>query len=133
MEVQAREILAREFPEVNVHDVCEREYVYKLNPEGSHTMLYTCEDGHTEPVNCYGYSALKVAYASWKRQYDKWVQDNNISETLEAQELRKKLKYCVAENGYSVDGGVVYTTISLDGGRLYEVVCYCKWGSIWHR
>ena len=79
-----------EFPDTNVHDVCEREYIYKLNPEGSHTIQFICEDGHTEPVNCYGYSALKVAYASWKRQFDKWVQDNDIPETLEAQEFSKK-------------------------------------------
>lgn len=121
-----------EFPDTNVHDVCEREYIYKLNPEGSHTIQFICEDGHTEPVNCYDYSALKVAYASWKRQFDKWVQDNDIPETLEAQEFSKKLQYCVAENGYSADGGVVYTTVSLDGEdfmRLYVTVSGAQSGA----
>lgn len=113
------------FPDANAKDVCEREFVYKLNPAGSHTMQYVCEDGDTVPVNCYGYSALKVAYVSWKRKFDEWVTKNNIPETLEANELRKKLKYFVADNGYTVDGGAVLVTIKLDDTdfmRLYVTV-----------
>ena len=51
-------------------DICEREFIFKIDPRGSHTIQYVCEDGHTEPVNCYGYSALKTAWASWKRKFD---------------------------------------------------------------
>ena len=119
------------YREVNARDVCEREFVYKLFPEGSHTMQFQCEDGHVEPVNCYGYSALKVAYASWKRRFDEWVQQNNIPEEIEAHEFQKQTEYFVAENGYSLDKGVIYTTVKLDGEdflRLYVTVSGAQLG-----
>ncbi len=121
-----------EFPEVNTHDVCERDFSYAIFPGGSHTIQYVCEDGHTEPVNCYGYSALKVAYASWKRKFDEWVEENDIPENLADHEFHKQTQYFVAENGYSSDEGVVYTTIYLDGAkfiRLYVTVSGAQSGS----
>lgn len=111
--------------EFDPHDVCEREQIFKLNPDGSHTMTYHCEDGHTEPVNCYGYSALKVAYASWERRFDAWVKKNEVPEDLASVEYRRQTQYMVAENGYSLDGGVVCATIRLNGEdfmRLYVTV-----------
>lgn len=111
--------------DTHLPDACEREFVYKIHPEGSHTVQYVCEDGHTEPVNCYGYSALKVAYASWRRRFDRWVEKNEIPEDLADHEFRKQTQHFVAENGYSLDKGVVYTTISLDDVgfiRLYVTV-----------
>lgn len=98
-----------EFPEVNIADVCEREFVYKIDPRGSHTIQCVCEDGHTEPVNCYGYSALKTAWACWKRKMRKSSDEPYMG--------------CFTEdNGWSVHDGSVCTTVTLDGKdfcRLY--------------
>ncbi len=98
-----------EFPEVNIADVCEREFVYKIDPRGSHTIQCVCEDGHTEPVNCYGYSALKTAWASWKRKMRKSSDEPYMG-------------YFTEDNGWSVHDGSVCTTVTLDGKdfcRLY--------------
>ncbi len=119
--------------EVNTHDVCEREFVYPLFPGGSHTMQYTCEDGHIEPVNCYAYSALKVAYASWKRKFDKWVDDNDIPENLADHEFHVQTQFFAADNGYSLDEGVVYTTTQLNDQeflRLYVTVSGAQTGKV---
>jgi len=118
-----------EHPE-NVPDSCEREFVYKLFPDGSHTMQFECDD-HTEPVNCYGYSALKVAYASWKRKFDEWVSNNGIPKSLKDHEFQKQTQFFVTDNGYSMDRGVVLTTIKLDGKpfmRLYVTVSGAQTG-----
>ncbi len=120
------------FPVSGVKDVCEREFIYKINPEGSHTIQFVCKDGSKVSVNCYGYSALKVAYASWKRNFDEWAVKNNIPEALEATELREKLQYMIPDNGYAIDGGVIFTTIKLDGVdfmRVYVTVSGAQSGN----
>lgn len=94
---------------MEIVDTCEREFVFKIDPRGSHTIQCVCEDGHTEPVNCYGYSALKTAWASWKRKMRK-----SFGEPY--------MRYFTEENGWSMHDGSVYTTITLDGEdfiRLY--------------
>lgn len=109
----------------NPQDVCEREFVFKINPEGKHTIQYVCEDGHTEPVNCYGYSALKVAYASWQRQMTAWAKEYGWPDTLVESEYVRLGQFMIAENGYSTDKGVVWMTIRLndeDFLRMYVTV-----------
>lgn len=94
-------------------DVCEREFVYKIDPRGSHTIQYVCEDGHTEPINCYSYSALKTAWASKVRQWQ------NINRPIEPGPASG---YYIEENGWSMHDGSVYTTVTLGGEdfcRLY--------------
>ncbi len=121
-----------EFSEVNTHDVCERDFSYAIFPGGSHTIQYVCEDGHTEPVNCYGYSALKVAYASWERKFTEWIQREPLMEGCATAEYEERTKFFCAENGYSRDEGVVYTTIYLDGAkfiRLYVTVSGAQSGA----
>lgn len=91
-------------------EISEREFVFKIDPRGSHTIQCICEDGHTEPVNCYGYSALKTAWASWRRK-------NGLSLPCPSD-----AKVFCEENGWSIHEGSVYTTITLDGedfARLY--------------
>ena len=46
------------------NDIPEYETVFTLKPNGSHTVM---ENGH--PVNCYGFSALKVASCSKNRAH----------------------------------------------------------------
>lgn len=102
-------------------DVCEREFVYKIDPRGSHTIQYVCEDGHTEPVNCYGYSALKTAWASWKRKFDDAVH-RGIGETFSDFQFRQHTQFFSEDNGWSMHDGSVCTTVTLDGEdfcRLY--------------
>lgn len=104
-----------------VVDVCEREFVYKIDPRGSHTIQYVCDDGHTEPVNCYGYSALKTAWASWKRRFDEAVR-KGLGETFSDFQYRQHTQFFTEDNGWSMHDGLVYTTVMLDGEdfiRLY--------------
>lgn len=117
----------------NKPDARMLEFPFKLFPEGSYTIQYVCEDGHTEPVNCYGYSALKIAYASWKCEFDKWVKEYSVSEELEAHEYQKQTQYFVAENGYSLDEGVSCSEILLDGKpfmRLFVAVSGAQTGEV---
>lgn len=96
----------------DANDVCEREMVYKLHPEGSHTMQYVCEDKTEVPVNCYAYSALKVAFVSFLRKCKRKVAD--LPATV-----------YIADNGWARDEGTVYMTVYLDGEaflRLYVTV-----------
>lgn len=102
-------------------DICEREFVFKIDPRGSHTIQYVCDDGHTEPVNCYGYSALKTAWASWKRRFDEAVR-KGLGETFSDFQYRQHTQFFTEDNGWSMHDGSVYTTITLDGEdfvRLY--------------
>ncbi len=94
-------------------DVCEREMVYKLHPEGSHTMQYVCEDKTEVPVNCYAYSALKVAFVSFLRNKCK-RKVTDLPETV-----------YIADNGWTRDKGAVYMTVYLSGDaflRFYVTV-----------
>ena len=104
-----------------IMDVCEREFIFKIDPRGSHAIQYVCEDGHTEPVNCYGYSALKTAWASWKRKLDDAVH-RGIGETFSDFQFRQHTQFFSEDNGWSMHDGSVCTTVTLDGEdfcRLY--------------
>lgn len=108
--------------EVPINDVCEREFVYKIHPEGSHTIQYVCEDGHIEPVNCYGYSALKTAWASWKRRFEAAERENDLGETFADFQFRQHTQFFTEDNGWSMHEGSVWATVTLDGEefcRLY--------------
>lgn len=104
-----------------IMDVCEREFIFKIDPRGSHTIQYVCEDGHTEPVNCYGYSAMKTAYTSWKRKFDDAVR-NGLGETFSDFQFRQHTQFFTEDNGWSMHDGSVCTTVTLGGEnfcRLY--------------
>ncbi len=104
-----------------VNDICEREFVFKLHPNGSHTMSFICDDEHIEPVDCYGYTALKVAFASRKRNLNEWIQERKVTEEM----LQKETQYCIPENGYTADPGVAHTTVTINGEpfiRLYIAI-----------
>ncbi len=108
--------------ESDENDICEREFVFKIDPRGSHTIQYVCEDGHTEPVNCYGYSALKTAWASWKRKFDAVTRKGDLGETFSDFQYHQHTQFFTEDNGWSMHDGSVCTTIMLDGEdfcRLY--------------
>ena len=93
-------------------DICERELNFKIHPAGSHTMQFVCPDGHIEPVNCYGFSALKVAYYSFKRQ--------RLLKKMRKM-IRYPKKYFREENGYTTDKGTVCATIWMDGQEFMRI------------
>lgn len=97
-----------------VEDICEREYIFKIHPTGSHTIQWKDpKDGHVEPVNCYGYSALKTAWAAKVRQ---WQNVNRPIEPCPAS------GYYVEENGWSMHEGAVCAEVKYkdeDFIRLY--------------
>lgn len=123
------ELFDREHMGHPVHDICEREFVYPIFPGGSHTIQYECEDGHIEPVNCYGYSALKTAYASWKRRFDELTDNDTFPETLSDLEFRRQTEFFTEDNGWSMHRGSLWITANLDGEpfmRLYVCVSGAK-------
>lgn len=98
-----------------VLDACAREFVFKIHPKGSYTIQYVCEeDGHTEPVNCYGYSALKTAWAFWKKKFDETVRKKGTGEPLSDSQFRQQTQFFTEDNGWSMHDGAVYTTVTLD-------------------
>ncbi len=114
-------------------DICEREFVMKLFPNGSHTMQYINEGGYSESVDCYSYSTLKIAYLSWRRKFDNWVEKNNISEERANHEFRKQVLCLVPENGYTIDRGAVLATLNLNDQpfiRLYVSVSGAQTGKV---
>lgn len=114
-------------------DVCEREFTYKLFPEGTHTMEFVCKDGHVEPVNCYGFSALKVAFVSWKRMFEFHMEQKKYSKNMRKTLFKQETEYFTPENGYTLDKGCVYTTIKLGGEdfmRLYVTVSGAQAGAV---
>lgn len=92
-------------------DVNEYEFVRTIAPGGSHTIQYKCPDGSIEPVNCYGYSALKTAYLSRLRKLG-----IHGSEDEEAE----KHNYFCEENGWSKHAGSVVVTVSLLDRELFR-------------
>lgn len=114
----------------DIVDICEREFVYKIDPRGSHTIQYVCDDGHTEPVNCYGYSALKIAFASWKRKFAATTRKGELlDDVLTNVHYRQETQFFTEDNGWSVHEGAVYTTVMLNGEdfiRLYVCVSGAK-------
>lgn len=108
-------------------DVCEREFVFKIDPRGSHTIEWKHpDDGHVELVNCYAYSALKTAWASFKMKMRSKPYREKINKLLGDGRF---LKVFCEENGWSQHEGTVYTTISVKGEaflRLYVCVSGAK-------
>lgn len=98
-------------------EIPEREFVFKIDPRGSYTIQYVCEDGHTEPVNCYGYSALKTAWALDQHRRRK---AGDSSEPY--------MGYFIEENGWSTHCGVACTTITLNGEDFIDL-CVCTSGA----
>ncbi len=84
-----------------VIDVNEYEFVRKIHPGGSHTIQWVDpKDGHVEPVNCYAYSALKVAYLS-----------RLCREGLtRATDSGREKGHFIEENGWSTHAGASVTT-----------------------
>lgn len=115
--------ISRYYPAISgqENDICEQEFVFAIVPGGSHTIQYVCDDGHTEPVDCYAYSALKIAYLSWKRKFNAKVADDNIPESLEHHEFQRQRQYRVPGNGYTDDPGAIYTTVSYEGSDFMRI------------
>lgn len=86
----------------------EYGFTRKIHPQGTHTIEVTCKDGHVEPVNCFGYVHLKIAYAARKRA---------LTAAGRAEELKKDAEsgLYVEENGYSMDKGIVGLTVFIRG------------------
>lgn len=99
----------------DVADICEREFVFKIDPHGSYTIQYVCEDGHTEPVNCYGYSALKTAFARWHQEFEATVRRENLGETFADFQYRQHTQFFSEDNGWSTHSGSACATLTLDG------------------
>lgn len=109
--------------DADVIDFCEREFVFKIDPRGSHTIQWTDpEDGHVEPVNCYGYSALKTAWASLRRNFEKPGYEGGLSKVLAEFSYREHPEFFATENGWSTHDGAVCATVTCDDKdfiRLY--------------
>lgn len=107
------------------NDICRREFIFKINPEGVYVIqAKDPEDGHVEPVNCCGYSALKTEYALWKDDFDRKASDPKFPETLEYMLYCKSIQYFCEENGWSTHEGSVVTIITLDGkGFMKLAIC----------
>ncbi len=115
------------FPEVNVRDVCEREFIYSIRPGGSHTIQWKDpEDGHVEPVSCYAYSAMKVAFTAWEQKFfrERLLEGASPADTEVEAEYRAELTYRTEVNGWSNHKGPVYATVTLDGEDFLRIyVC----------
>lgn len=99
-------------------DICEREFVFKIDPRGSYTIQWVDpKDGHIEPVNCYGYSALKTAWALDQHRRRK---AGDSSEPY--------MGYFIEENGWSTHCGAACTTITLNGEDFIDL-CVCTSGA----
>ena len=99
------------------NDICERDFSFKIHPEGSHTAKFPCDlPGVEEPVNCYGYTALKVASASLWRQKSK---DESFMAEM------RQFGFLKESNGYALCDGVYIATVKInqvDFMRMYVAV-----------
>lgn len=99
---------------------CTIDFVYKIDdtPNASYTILWTDpKDGHIEPVNCYGYSALKTAWALEKHR-----------QARAGSSAEPYMGYYIEENGWSTHEGAVCATIILDGEDFADF-CVCASGA----
>ncbi len=117
------------FSGLKFNDVCEREWVFPIRPGGSHTILWTDpNDGHTEHINCYAFSAMKIAFMSWWRrraQANDLKKFRKLVRKLAEGDIPHDLKHFTAENGWAANLGVTCTTVKLDHKdfiRLYVCV-----------
>lgn len=109
---------------VNANDICEREFVFAICPGGSHTIAWKSpDDGPVEPVNCYAYSAMKTAFAAWKRQFEKRMVEAEVPiDAWQEQRDREMQNFnFTEENGWSTHRGALHTTLSLDGEDFMRI------------
>lgn len=109
-----------------VVDRCEREFVFNIDPSGSHVIQWQDPNivNHVEPVSCYAYSALKMAYAKWKHQLRLQLSRGEIAQEAYDQQFREQTKYFTEENGWSRHKGAVGMTVQLRDEDFMQVfVC----------
>lgn len=101
--------------DVDAIDTCMREFTFPIFPGGSHVIEWgDPQDGHTEPVNTYSYSAMKVAGLMWRREHG--------PEREPAPEGAEQ--YLTDENGWSMHKGVLDSMVRLNGQEyLWLYVC----------
>lgn len=121
--------------EENIPDVCEQEFVYSIVPGGSHTIQWVDpDDGHIEPVNCYAYSALKVAFLAcvYKLKPEEGLAEiyDKMAEGVLPDVLKRyaeKMGWSIdpnifnEENGWAAHHGTVYATVRLDGKEFLRI------------
>lgn len=82
------------------------EYVFArtITPGGSHTIQWVDpKDNHVEPVNCFAYATMKIAYLSH-------LIKDNISDRDHDETAQGAAYYCEV-NGYSSHRGAVCVTV----------------------
>ena len=97
----------------NENDLSWREFAYKIHPGGSYVINWVDEsDGHTEPVNCYAFSALKIA-----------ALENADSETGK-NDMTEHPDFYVEANGWGQYAGALMTKVYYNGVLVMKVyVC----------
>lgn len=95
-------------------DVCLREFNYPILPGGSRIITWEDpDDHHAELVNCYAYSALKVAGLMWRRKHNL----SNPAPTEQAQ-------YLTEENGWSQHMGALDAVLRMqDEDYAWLFIC----------
>ncbi len=98
-------------------DINEYVFARTIAPGGSHTIQWHSPgDGHIEPVNCFAYAMMKVAYLA--RLVKKGITNEEDTEA-------NNTKFFCEDNGYSRHKGAVCTTVHLDGEPLMRLyICF---------
>jgi len=98
-------------------DVNEYVFARTIAPGGSHTIQWkNPDDGHIEPVNCFAYAMMKVAYLARLAK---------LGITSDQDEEANRSGYFCEENGYSRHKGAVCTTVYFDGKPLMRLyICF---------
>lgn len=92
-------------------DVHEYVSANTVLPGGSHTIQWKDPtDGHTEPVNCYAYATMKIAYLS-----------RLVKEGISCCESDLKANEYLDANGYAKHKGAVCTTVYRRCQPLFRV------------
>lgn len=106
-------------------DAGEREFVYDIRTGGSHTILW--QDPSSKlvmPVNCAGYSALKLAYAKWKHLLKLQLVRGEITQEDYDRQFRTNTPFYSETNGWARHKGAVGTTVQLNGADFAHIfVC----------
>lgn len=87
-------------------DLTEYGFTHKISENGTHTITCVGADGHSEPVNCFGYVHAKIAYAARRYKMTCSGKESELDHDADS-------GYYVEKNGYSMHCGVVCVTISL--------------------
>lgn len=98
-------------------DVNEYVFARTITPGHSHTIQWEDpKDGHTEPVNCFAYAMMKVAYLSRLAK---------LRITSEQDTEANSTGFFCEENGYSRHKGAVCTTVYLGTKPLMRLyICF---------